>query len=337
MAAIYWVEMKTLLIIPWFGKLPAIFPYWAASCGANAADGYDWLLVTDQKEDIERQLLPKNINTLVLSFADFQKKVQKCFDFTIFLNRPHKICDFKPALGVIFREYLTGYDYWGYCDMDLVFGRLAFFLAAPMQNGYEKLLELGHLCLMRTTERMLIIFKEQRKGCLFYKDVYTTDRELTFDEDAWPRDAPLKGFMTLCDKVGITTWKSPYCYSDVSINTYEIPPLNTERDGTCHNVLYAIYDGKVICASLDDKGVVVENEKLYVHAQKRRISCEAQDCSRFLMVPPGRIVTWQDNWRQNISKFTSGGVSQWKFYAVRYLRKHYGYFWHKIKRMFGWL
>ena len=40
------------------------------------------------------------------------------------LDRPYKLCDFKPAYGFIFGEYLKEYDYWGHCDIDIVWGDL---------------------------------------------------------------------------------------------------------------------------------------------------------------------------------------------------------------------
>jgi Family of unknown function (DUF6625) len=38
--------------------------------------------------------------------------------------RPYKICDFRPAFGLIFEDYLQGYDYWAHGDLDVIYGDL---------------------------------------------------------------------------------------------------------------------------------------------------------------------------------------------------------------------
>ena len=33
---------------------------------------------------------------------------------------PRLVAEYKPAFGAIFREYLSNYTHWGYCDFDMV-------------------------------------------------------------------------------------------------------------------------------------------------------------------------------------------------------------------------
>ena len=61
-----------------------------------------------------------------------QKLSSRKLGFEVYLERPYKCCDLKPAYGVIFEEYLTAYSYWGHCDFDLIFGDLQYF--APLTN-----------------------------------------------------------------------------------------------------------------------------------------------------------------------------------------------------------
>jgi len=37
-------------------------------------------------------------------------------------GRGYKICDYKPAFGVLFDDYLTDFDFWGHCDIDIIWG-----------------------------------------------------------------------------------------------------------------------------------------------------------------------------------------------------------------------
>ena len=39
-----------------------------------------------------------------------------------------KVWDYRCALGILYREELEGFDYWGHCDLDVVFGDVAHFL-----------------------------------------------------------------------------------------------------------------------------------------------------------------------------------------------------------------
>jgi len=36
----------------------------------------------------------------------------------------HKLCDARPFYGLAFNDILEKFDYWGYCDMDVIFGNL---------------------------------------------------------------------------------------------------------------------------------------------------------------------------------------------------------------------
>ena len=32
------------------------------------------------------------------------------------------MCDYKVAYGEMFQDYIKEYDFWGHCDMDMIFG-----------------------------------------------------------------------------------------------------------------------------------------------------------------------------------------------------------------------
>ena len=38
----------------------------------------------------------------------------------MFQKWPRLVAEYKPAFGAIFREYLSNYTHWGYCDFDMV-------------------------------------------------------------------------------------------------------------------------------------------------------------------------------------------------------------------------
>ena len=50
---------------------------------------------------------------------------------------PRKLCDYKPAYGLIFSEYLRHSDYWGHIDFDIVWGNISSYLQEPLGKGYQ--------------------------------------------------------------------------------------------------------------------------------------------------------------------------------------------------------
>jgi hypothetical protein len=45
-------------------------------------------------------------------------------------GRPHKlVSDYYPAYGQIFQDFIRGFDYWGFTNWDMVYGRLSHFLS----------------------------------------------------------------------------------------------------------------------------------------------------------------------------------------------------------------
>jgi len=82
------------------------------------------------------KLLP-NFHVKTISFKEFDQLVfTKLGVITEIQNNPlwqRKIGDFKPAIGYLFSEYLDGDEvyshpiFWGYVDIDLVFGNFSRF------------------------------------------------------------------------------------------------------------------------------------------------------------------------------------------------------------------
>ena len=133
-------------IIPYFGKLPNTFPIFLRTCGKNP--DFNWMIVTDDHTTYD---YPPNVCCSYTTFDDFVTKVQACFDFSIALKFPYKICDFRASFGVIFAEELKEYRFWGHCDIDQYFGKINHFITDEILDSYDKILCLGHFTLFRNT------------------------------------------------------------------------------------------------------------------------------------------------------------------------------------------
>ena len=168
---------KIALIIPYFGKFPNYFPLFLNSCRHNPT--IDWLLVTDIAEGFD---YPGNVHVIPMTFPELREKIQEQFDFKIALERPYKICDYRPAFGLIFRELLSKYDFWGYCDIDLLFGDLRRAFPDELLDAYDKVGHLGHLALYRNTPQVNAAFRANFGGQERYREVLSEERNFIFDE-----------------------------------------------------------------------------------------------------------------------------------------------------------
>jgi len=97
------------------------------------------------------------------------------------IEKVYKVCDFRPAWGQIFKDYLLDYDYWGHCDIDMVFGDLTYFFEKYELNKYDKFLNAGHLALYRNTPQCNEYYKFPGSK-VDYKTVFTSDKHYSFDE-----------------------------------------------------------------------------------------------------------------------------------------------------------
>lgn len=83
-----------------------------------------WTIITDLStntliypaEDIS------NLHIVQSNMENIREKASKIVGFDTKLTRPYKLCDYKPLYGVLFNEYITDYQYWGYGDLDNIVG-----------------------------------------------------------------------------------------------------------------------------------------------------------------------------------------------------------------------
>lgn len=137
---------KILLILPYFGNLNAsgFFPLFLQSCRKN--ESIDFLLLTD---DITEYDYPTNVHVVMTTFQAVRERFQRHFLFPISLERPYKLCDFRMTYGELFAEEIKGYDAWGFCDHDLVFGNLRAYLTEDRLERYGRIYLRGHLSVFR--------------------------------------------------------------------------------------------------------------------------------------------------------------------------------------------
>lgn len=260
---------KIVLIFPYFGTLPVQYKMWRESALRNPS--IDFMFFTDAN------VIPAN-NIIVrkMQFDDFKQQVQKSFDFPIVLNRPYKLCEYKQSYGYILQDYIKDYDFWGFGDLDLVYGDLRFFFTEDVLS-HKFLLGWGHLTLLHNDEDTNTYFMKQVKGYQNYKDAFTTNEITFFDEygykgcsDKWrdcrPEDCWLE-------------W--PFDNASKPKQSYHFNSLTRGWE----RVVFEHKDNKLYMLRFNN-GKLEKKESLYAHFQHRSFMKDhVTDYSHFLVTP----------------------------------------------------
>ena len=170
---------RIVFIITYIGKYPWHFPYFLHSCRYNPT--VDFLLFTDNNDP--NLDLPANVKIIPYSLNAFKADAAKVLGFEVAVESGYKLCDFKPAYGTIFSDYIKDYDFWGYCDVDVIFGNIRAFMTDELLNEYDIISArhdylTGCFALYRNTQAMRELFKQSKD----YRKVFTDPRNFYFDE-----------------------------------------------------------------------------------------------------------------------------------------------------------
>jgi len=240
------------LIVPHFGERPPYFPLVLDSMAHNP--DVHWLLITDQPVADP----PPNLAVDLCEFADLAARIQGHFDFKISLERPYKLCDFRPAFGEIFRAELTDSDFWGHSDLDVIFGRIREHLPLHAFES-DKILFQGNFALYRNTAEAARWFRHEI-GSVSYRRVMTSPSAMHFDEWA--------GIYYIVRDLGVRYWQEEKIF-DVSFSMYR-----TRAETAHHPRRYAWEEGEV-CEYRLEGGKVVRRTALLIHLQKRTMRTPA--------------------------------------------------------------
>ena len=256
--------MKIAMVLPYFGAFPEYAPLFFQSCAANP--DYTWLILTDSGVPCD---LPNNVKIISMTFQRCRELIQNKFDFPISLKTPQKLCDYKCAYGYLFKSYLSGFDFWGHCDMDQIFGELGRFVTPELLERYDKLYTLGHFTLYRNKPENNVRFMEPINGASRYREVFSTPGSCGFDE--WRpgninQSYACHGWPLLAEAIGADV--DPY-YTSFRLVWYDQAAKRYIRE-TADNSVFRWKAGRLYQYSWAD-GTLCERERPYVHLQKRRM------------------------------------------------------------------
>lgn len=304
---------KIVLIICWFGKFRNDFEFWLKSVEFN--NTIDFLIFTDQTINY----VPSNciIKKCDLEFIETLAKKNVWDGCRI--STPYKLCDYRPTFGLLFRDYIQGYDFWGHCDVDMIFGDIRHFFTEERLEKFDRLGLDGPLSVYRNTDSVNRIFFLHDD----VKKILSEDKGFGFDEYGTEEIKGLSIYWLnhLRDKLYAKTDfdnLQPYHYSFISCYV-ENKQLGIK------NLMYSFDRGKLYRYGTKNNKLVKE-ESLYVHIQKRPIEINVPVVDRFVILPPGVITKFVSHIDMNYIKWH---VRDGKFWA------YYTRFRNKINRIFS--
>lgn len=294
---------KICFIIPYFGKFPNYFALFLKTCAYNKE--FNWLILTDNEGSYS---YPSNVRVINVSFADIQKKVQAKFDFKIRLSTPYKFCDYKPAYGYLFEEYLGDFKFWGHCDIDTLMGNLNHFLTDEFLASYDKFFCLGHMTIYRNTFDNNRCFMKPVDGCSYYRRAFTTDSIVTFDEE-WRDGYNVNRIFQKYDKrIFMDDLSLNFSIFHTQFRKITFVGFKQDNDGHGYQLErkmknLCVWDNGHIYRYYIDNGNIQKEEYLYIHLQKRKMSYDDSILDHnYFKIVPNRFLPL-DQWPININSF----------------------------------
>lgn len=283
-------------MIAYFGSFPIWFPAFLLSCKNNP--NIHWKIWTDIK-DLNFPH-PENVTFIQLAMDDFLATAKQAINGPINISTPHKLCDFKPLYGDLFQKELATYNYWGHCDLDLIWGDIESFLLKINYEEYDIVTTrqntiCGHFTIYRNIEKINKYYTQIKN----FEKVFLKPKYSGFDE----------GFFSYA--LFQESQKTNPEYKIFWPKKYSVdwPELNIKPKG------WRWKNGKII----DKNG----NERIYLHFMKWKKSIQHIDFD-YENPPSDFLITKNGLWSNEMS-FTE----KIKYHSPTHLGKLLHHYWTK--------
>lgn len=152
------------LILTWFGILPRWLPATLRTFSANQR-----LVDVHFISDIPRikwpQRMPANCYLHEMTLTQYEVLIHLKTKRRLNVTRARKLCDYKPLYGHLHEELLRPYLFWGYGDLDVLWGDLSQVITPESLSHYDVLLPshagaIGHLSFFRNNEHMRHLYMQ---------------------------------------------------------------------------------------------------------------------------------------------------------------------------------
>lgn len=260
--------MKTICyIVPYFGKLPLNFQLWLLSCKFNPT--IDWIIYTDDKRSFD---YPSNVKVKYCSFDEIKSKIQSFYDFEIDLSQPWRLSLMKPAYGEIFQDDIKEYDFWGYCDVDMMWGDIRAFYTDEILLKYERIGYQGHSTLFPNDKKLNLQYRTIIPNHTNYIDVFSGKRNFSWDESG------MNMIYTYFKKKSLEFRDVCFAHLDKYNKGFFIKYRPKDEDLRNNYQIFKWEAGKLMRYSLVNLNIIKE-EMMYVHFWCRPMSFRVTDYS----------------------------------------------------------
>lgn len=152
---------KIILLIPYFGKFPEWAPLFFETIRRNPT--IDFLFYTDC--DFAPYQHISNCKFHSITFEDYLQNVQEVAGIEFNPANAYKICDLRPLFPVVHYQDIKDYDFYGWTDMDILFGNIRSFYTTDLLYRYDVLSThsvrvSGHFALFRNTKANRNLYKK---------------------------------------------------------------------------------------------------------------------------------------------------------------------------------
>lgn len=213
------MKNKIAIIIPYFGKWPEWIDLYFYSCAQNKS--IDFHFFTDCE-------IPKfhkgNLYFKSISFPDYCAQISLKLQVNFTPESPYKLCDLKPFYGFIHNDILEGYKFFGFGDIDVIWGNIQKFYTDNLLEKYDILSThadrlSGHFTLIRNTEYYCnLCFQIQDWKSKLAQNKNSVLDEVDFSNLIYPQSKYIKKFYSKIIRK-IFNWRNAW------IIYYKIMPL----------------------------------------------------------------------------------------------------------------
>lgn len=174
---------KICFVVVYLGKWPIWFPAFLHSCKNNPT--INWIFFTDCGSPPHRC---PNVVFYDTTLRQMRELIKKKIGKEATLEHAYKIPDYKPAFGMLFADYLSDFDFWGHCDIDIIWGNIRKYATEEILEKYDifstrKGMISGHFSLFRNTRGINRLFGQS----LEFAEVMRQAECLAFDEEGMTR------------------------------------------------------------------------------------------------------------------------------------------------------
>jgi hypothetical protein len=127
------VNVKRIcFVVVYFGRWPIWFPAFLHSCKENPT--FNWIFFTDCGSPTHHS---PNVVFYQKTLPQMRELLRKKIGKDATLESAYKVCDYKPAFGIVFDDYLKEFDFWGHCDIDIIWGDIRKYTTEEILDKYD--------------------------------------------------------------------------------------------------------------------------------------------------------------------------------------------------------